>query len=394
MRFQETHHDRVEARSVSSEPPAPSEHTSAMLLPRLSDAPHNATDLDCAPIVRRLKQLYGQLAAVPRHLQRIENAPNKTLAMIRSIVAGARHQLVVLAATSEDLVQRTAADQLGPCESLVELVVRAIRRALLVEIGALRRASGQPEARVLERRLSMRLDEFARPVEIELRSIAERCARSRRTLQIQPADYRATVNAVAQSLGALVARPDVAMFVEEARRRTDWPAVARVCQRLWDVTQLRIDVDAAWLPHQLSERVAMATRRLMHECARKATRAGLAAAMYSAEAAGAVVPTDTAGVPTLVVVPPGMPDPAVGATACVLANPGISTGALRYCLALHPGQLRRTLHQLVEAQLIRVEHRPRPGNNAGGARRKLCFPTVPSTDKTQKPGANDEEPRR
>src|SRR6185295_1244027 len=223
----------------------------------------------------------------------------------------------------------TAADQLGPCESLVELVVRAIRRALLVEIGALRRASGQPEARVLERGLSMRLDEFARPVEIELRSIAERCARSRGTLQIYPAGYRANVAAVAQSLGALVARPDVAMFVEEARRRTDWPAVARVCQRLWDVTQLRIDVDAVWLPHQLSERVATVTRRLTHECARKATRAGLAAAMYSAEAVGAVVPTDTARVPTLVVVPPGMPDPAVVATAYVLANPGVSTAALR-----------------------------------------------------------------
>jgi hypothetical protein len=391
MRFQETHHHRVEARSVSCEPAAPSEHTSAMLLPRLSDAPHSATDLDCAAILRRLKQLYGQLAAVPRHLQRIESATNKTLAMIRSIVAGARHQLVVLAATSEDLLQRTAADQLGPCESLVELVVRAIRRALLVEIGALRRASGQPEARVLERGLSMRLDEFARPVEIELRSIAERCARSRGTLQIYPAGYRANVAAVAQSLGALVARPDVAMFVEEARRRTDWPAVARVCQRLWDVTQLRIDVDAAWLPHQLSERVATVTRRLTHECARKATRAGLAAAMYSAEAVAAVVPTDTARVPTLVVVPPGMPDPAVVATAYVLANPGVSTAALRRCLALHPSQLRRTLHQLVEARLIRVEHRPRSGNNARGSRGKLCFPAVPNTDKTQKARHEHEE---
>jgi hypothetical protein len=301
-------------------------------------------------------------------------------------VTGARRQLILLATTSEDLVRHTAGDSLGACESVAELVVRAVRRVLLVQFAALRRASAQLEARGLERGLSVRLDDFARPVERELRSITVQCAACQGMSQIHPAAYRAALAAVAHSLQALVARPDVVMFLEEGRRRTDWPRVAVACQRLWEVTQLRIDVDAAWLPHQLAERVATLAQHLARECARKASRAGLAAAMLPAEAVGAVVPIEPAGGSTLIVVPPDMPDPAVAMTGYVHANPGISTTALRRCLALHPEQLRRTLHQLIDARLISVENRAQSGADAEGARDKVCFATETSSRSAVEPG--------
>jgi hypothetical protein len=279
-----------------------------MLLTRPPDDPGKTTDLDCAALVRGLKQLHRQLESVPLHLERVESAGDKALARIRSIVTGARHQLVVMATTSEDLVRHTVGDSLGVCESLAELVVRAVRRVLLMQIAALRRASDRLEARGLERGLSMRLDDFARPVERELRSITVQCAACQGMSQIHSAAYRAALTAAAQSLQALVARPDVVIFLQEGRRRTDWPRVAVACQRLWEVTQLRIDVDAAWLPHQLAERVATLTQHLTRECASKARRVGLAAAILSAEAAGAVVPIEAAGGSTLIVVPPDLPD--------------------------------------------------------------------------------------
>jgi hypothetical protein len=350
-----------------------------MHLTRLSDVPYRAAGLDSAPIIRQLKRLYRQLEGTPCHLARLDSAPQKTLAMLRYVVTNARGHLVAMAATSDDLVRRTAGDPLGACESLAELIVRAVRRMLHVEVEALLRVSSRLEVRALERGLSMRLDEFARPLEIELRSISDQCARCQGTSQTRPAGYRATITAVAQSLRALVARPDVGMFLAEARRRTDWPAVARVCQRMWNLTQLPIAVDLAWLPHQLAERVAMVTRQLVHACERKASRAGLAPAICPVEAAGAPLRMAVGRGPTLIVVPPGMPDPAVVVAAYVLVNPGIPTAALRHCMALYPEQLQRTLDRLVKARLIRVENRWRSHPDSPRARDKVCFATALSS---------------
>src|SRR5262245_62825315 len=93
-----------------------------------------ATDLGSSLLTPRLRQLHAQLARVPGYLVQIERAYEATLAATRSAVTEARRHLVAMAATSEALARDTIADQLGPCESLPELVVRARCRALLLDI--------------------------------------------------------------------------------------------------------------------------------------------------------------------------------------------------------------------------------------------------------------------
>lgn len=193
---------------------------------------------DTAPLLRDLEQLERQLAELPNHLRALSAAMDRQDAAdtLCTNLDVERH-LRAMGRTADQLTAHVVGfDGMDAAPtSLSELVLRAIRLAVLAELDSLREVALPPTSNLWAHVL------------VTIDDLRDAIATATATWSAHRGDraaYRAALRAAHVGRRRLVEPTGPGRFLVEAQARDDLPELREVSTRLVRLLGLRLDVDA------------------------------------------------------------------------------------------------------------------------------------------------------
>lgn len=202
---------------------------------------------DSLSILSHLQALERHLAETPRLDQalRTARAGGDRHAAQRAAAQAERHVRAMAITAGQLQVDVLPAGDLGPAlESLSELALRAARIVVLAELDTLRELVREHgSSRPLSWGRFRGIEDLTAFVRAELDRIATHWRSNHTRSRTERPAYRAALHAAHAAMRKLGTASEVARFLWEGRRRTDWPALCALCIRISAVLTLRIDVE-------------------------------------------------------------------------------------------------------------------------------------------------------
>src|SRR5678815_2365626 len=200
-------------------------------------------------LMRHLKYLEQQIADAPRYAGLLQAAfdGHDALQALCSQLQAERHLRAMALTALEIKAQVVPGDGLGTAlESLSELVLRAARRVILAELGALADVvSEEPGGRqslALAVAPFEHLDDWIGHVGHAVNGITQGWICYRGLEVIEQATYREALRDAHVAMRQLGDSSRAAPFLR-AVHRMNWPALQDVCSRIWLALTLQINVD-------------------------------------------------------------------------------------------------------------------------------------------------------
>jgi len=201
-------------------------------------------------LIQLLQELARQIAGVPQHAEALRAGfdGGDVRQVICATIDAERHLRALAVSTDRIKAHVIPADDLGMVlGSLSELVLRAIRIAVLTELDALRDVVSGPSARGRSRALFQgpfqSLDDLTGYVRDELQRIARRWLDFRGIEGVSRTAYRDALRMAHAAMRALGTDSDLASFLRHGVTRSDWLALAEVCARMLAALTIPIDVE-------------------------------------------------------------------------------------------------------------------------------------------------------
>jgi hypothetical protein len=203
-------------------------------------------------LIRHLKHLEQQIVDAPRYAALLQAAfdGHDALQTLCGQLQAERHLRAMALTALEIKAQVVPGDGLGTTlESLSELVLRAARRVILVELGALTDVVNDAPAGDYLPALAIapfeRLDDWIAHVGHAVNGITQGWICYRGLGAIEQAAYRQALREAHVAMRQLGDTSRAAPFLHHAVNRVNWPALQEVCSRIWFALTLQIDVDPA-----------------------------------------------------------------------------------------------------------------------------------------------------
>jgi hypothetical protein len=219
---------------------------------------------DSAAALRQLVDLHQQIIDTPRLADFLQRCEERTVGAIQSLehrrhgisprtrigaFLNVERHVRAMALNTRRLRDRIIPmDGLGDeLQSLSELALRTARMIVLTELDALRAALRHGIDPLQVRTLCWGafggVDGMADHVRGTVQQIVDTCMAARALAATDRVAYRTALRAAHAGMRHLGGRSAFAMFLHEARRRGEWPALQQPCTRMREALVLRIDVD-------------------------------------------------------------------------------------------------------------------------------------------------------
>jgi hypothetical protein len=201
--------------------------------------------LHTIPIIRNLHNLQDQIAATPGYANALRAAldlPREHLTAIGESLEADRHMRALALTAARITSQIQGADHLdGAPASLSELVLRATRLVLIVELAALDEVvrGADPPPPLPFPAPPWTIDDLIGALRADLDDVtqgwrAERADRAR---------YRHALRVAHAAMRRMDVESQAVRQLREGASRLDWPELQDVCVRMLAVLRVRIDVD-------------------------------------------------------------------------------------------------------------------------------------------------------
>lgn len=206
---------------------------------------------DSLAVIEQLQDLEQQIAATPRYVDSLQRAfaRGDRADILGNLVESERHLRAMATTTACVRDQIVDMDGLGGMlESLTELVLRAVRMVLLIELDVLRglvcgAAAHGRSTRLFGGRFES-IDNLASFVHAELDRITRMWSRDRPW--VDRGAFRTALRAAARAMRHLGEVPELSRFLRDGAVGSDWPALVGTCRRM----RAALDVQIAAEPDQ------------------------------------------------------------------------------------------------------------------------------------------------
>lgn len=200
-------------------------------------------------LIRDLQELAQQISAAPEHAEALHAAfhGRSIVHAFATHLEANRHVCTMAATVGRIKAEVVPGDGLGATvESISELVLRAQRRIVLVELDALREIASEPSTRGRLTALAFspfaQLEDWISFVGHEVNGINQEWIDYRGEADERVA-YRAALRTAHAEMRRLADCSRATPFLLDATVRTDWPALQAPCSRISAALTIPIDVD-------------------------------------------------------------------------------------------------------------------------------------------------------
>lgn len=205
---------------------------------------------DSVAILGQLQDLEQQIAAAPQYRDSLQRAfvRGDGADILCSLMHGERHVRAMATTTAHIKHRILTVDGLGgTLESLAELMLRAVRVVLLVELDAFQNvvrsaAAHGRSTRLFDGRFDS-FDELASFMRAELDRVTRMWSSDHDRPWTDRLAFRAALGTATQAMRHLAEVPELSRFLRDGSMRSDWPELLRICRRMRAALGTRIAVE-------------------------------------------------------------------------------------------------------------------------------------------------------